>query len=225
MRRFTVLPLALLLALVLAAPVSAGANVSNRSGTFDQAYGGWSAYDEENDISTYGEVYVAQEAGRGGFVEYLYEESGTYIDCSTGLPAKGAATVTPKDTTGGDYGFKGTQTSGWGDATLTLGRKLSGATASGQIYAETYAVDGCAGDYVLVDNGTEALSLVLAGSGPIATFKSSSSIKIPGVLKGHSSYSGDQRAAAGTVAFGRGSRALDGQIAHVTWRDHCSGAC
>jgi hypothetical protein len=222
MRRFTVFPLALVLAFVLAAPVAAGANVSNQSGTFDEAYGGWSAYDEATGIGTYGDVYVAQETGRGGFVEYLYEESGAYIDCSTGLPAKGG--VTTKDTTG-DYGFKGTLTSGWGEATLAIGRKLGGATASGTIYVETVAVDDCAGAYDLLESGNETLDLALTGSGPVASFKSSSSVKIPGVLKGHSSYSGDQRAASGTVDFGRGSRAVEGQIAHITWRDHCSGSC
>jgi hypothetical protein len=224
MRRFTVFPLALLLAFVLAAPVAAGANVSNQSGTFDEAYGYWNSYDETTGSGTYGEIYVAQETGRGGFVEYLYEESGTYVVCSTGSPAKAAGPVTPKDT-GGDYGFKGTRTSGWGEATLAIGRKLADATASGSIYVETVNVDECAGVYDIVDSGTETLNLALTGSGPVISFKGTSSVKIPGVLKGHSSYSGDQRAASGTVEFGRGSRTVDGQIAHITWKDHCSGSC
>jgi hypothetical protein len=222
MRRFTVFPLALVLAFVVAAPVAAGASVSNQSGTFDEAYGGWSSYDEATGTGTYGEIYVAQETGGPGFVEYLYEESGAYIDCATGLPAKGD--VTTKDTTG-DYGFKGTRTSGYGDATLSLGRKLAGATARGTIYVETATVDDCAGVYDVAEGGNESLSLALTGSGPIASFKGTSSVKIPGVLKGHNSYSGDQRAASGSVDFGRGSRAVDGQIAHITWKDHCSGAC
>jgi hypothetical protein len=224
MRRFTVFPLALLLAFVLVAPVAAGANVSNQSGTFDEAYGYWNSYDEATGSGTYGEVYVAQQAGQAGFVEWLYEESGTYIDCASGLPAKAAGSVTPKDT-GGDYGFKGTRTSAWGNATLAIGRKLAGATASGTIYVETVNVDDCAGSYDIVNSGDESLGLALTGTGPVVSFKSSNSVKIPGVLKGHSSYSGEQRAASGTVDFGRGSRAVEGQIAHVTWKDHCSGAC
>ena len=224
MRRFLVLPLAGLLVLALAAPVAAGANVSNRSGTFDEAYGSWSAYDEATDTSTYGSVYVAQEAGRGGFVESLYEETGRYVDCASG---GAAGAVKPYDTTGGEYGFQGTRTSGWGDATLTLGRKLAGATASGTIYVETATVDDCAGTYDVVQSGNAPLSLSLAGTGPVISFKGTSSIKIPGELKNHSSYRGDSRAAVGSVSFGRGPRAIsDAQIAHVAWTDHCSGtAC
>jgi hypothetical protein len=219
MRRFIVLALAGLMALAVAAPVAAGSHVTNRSGSFDEAYGSWSAYDPATDISTYGNVYVYQESGQTGLVEGLYEEIGRYVAC----PAPTAGAVTPKDTTG-YYGFQGTRTSGYGDATLTLGRKLAGATASGTIYVETAKVDDCAGTYDVVTSGNVQLSLSLTGTGPVATFSGKSSVKIPGALKAHSSYRGQSRAATGSVSFGQGPRTLsDAQIAHVTWTDHCSG--
>lgn len=220
MRRFMVLSLAGLMALAVAAPVAAGSHVTNRSGSFDEAYGSWSSYDEATDISINGGVYIYQEAGQPGFVESLYEENGRYVDCGVG-PAGGA--VSPKDTTG-YYGFQGTRTSGYGNATLTLGGKLAGATASGTIYVETATVDDCAGTYDLVSSGNAQLSLSLTGTGPISTFTGKSSVKIPGALKAHSSYRGQSRLALGTVSFGQGQRTLsDAQIAHVTWTDHCSG--
>jgi hypothetical protein len=222
MRRFMVLSLASLLALALAAPVAAGSHVTNRSGSFDEAYGSWSAYDTATDISTYGNVYVYQESGQPGLVESLYEETGQYVDCAAG---GAAAAAKPYDTTGGDVGFQGTRTSGYGNATLTLGRKLAGATASGTIYVETATVDDCAGTYDVVSSGNVQLRLELTGTGPISTFSSKSSVKIPGALKAHSSYRGESRAAIGSVTFGQGPRSLSGdaQIAHVTWTDHCSG--
>lgn len=221
MRRFMVLSLAGLMALAVAAPVAAGSHVTNQSGSFDEAYGSWSSYDAATDISTNGNVYVYQESGQPGFVEGLYEESGRYVDCAV---TTGAA-VTPKDT--GYYGFQGMRTSGYGNATLTLGRKLAGATASGTIYVETATVDDCAGTYVVVTSGNVALSLSLTGTGPISTFSDKSSVKIPGALKAHSIYRGESRLALGVVTYGQGPRALsDAQIAHVTWTDHCSGtAC
>jgi hypothetical protein len=157
-------------------------------------------------------------------VEGLYEESGRYVDCATG---GAAGAVKPYDTTGGGYGFQGTRTSGYGNTTLTLGRKLAGATANGTIYVETATVDDCAGTYVVVSSGNVQLSLSLSGTGPISTFTGKSSVKIPGALKAHSSYRGESRLAVGSVSFGQGPRALsDAQIAHVTWTDHCSGtAC
>ena len=224
MRRFMVLPLAGLLALAIAAPVAAGPNVSNRSGTFDEAYGAWNAYDAATDVSTYGEVYVYQETGRGGFVENLFEESGRYVECAAATAGAAKGAVTPQDTTPGDYGFQGTRTFGWGEATLTIGRKLSGATASGTIYVETAAVDECAGTYDIVTSGDAPLNLSLTGTGPVVTFKGSSSVKIPGELKQHSNMRGEARSAVGSVSFGQGPRNLDGaQIAHVSWTDHCNG--
>ena len=224
MRRFMVLSLAGLMALAVAAPVAAGSHVVNRSGSFDEAYGSWSGYDPAADISTYGNVYVYQESGQPGFVESLYEETGRYVDCAAGGPP---AAVKPYDTTGGGVGFQGTRTSGYGNATLTLGRKMAGAMASGTIYVETATVDDCAGTYVVVTSGNVQLSLSLTGTGPISTFSGKSSVRIPGALKAHSSYRGESRGALGSVTFGQGPRALsDAQIAHVTWTDHCSGtAC
>jgi hypothetical protein len=223
MRRFTVFPLALLLAFVLAAPVAAGANVTNQSGTFDVANGYWYSYDEATGVDSSGGIQVAQADGQTYFD--LYDQSGAYVDCSTGLPAKGG--VTTKDTTGGGYGFKGTQSYAMGgEPTVSFGRRLSGVTASGAVDVVTYAIDDCAGTYDLVKEGNETLALALTGTGPVISFKDTSSIRIPAALNGHASESGDYRAATGTVDFGRGSRAIvDGQIAHVTWRNHCNGTC
>jgi hypothetical protein len=219
MRRFTVFPLALVLAFVVAAPAAAGATVRNQSGTFDVANGYWNSFDEASGTSTNGYVQIAQQDSETYFE--LYEESGSYVDCATG-----SAGVTPKDT-GGGYGFKGTQTFAKGGApTVTFGRRLSGVTASGTSYIVTVAIDDCAGTYDLVSDGNENVALELIGTGPVTSFKDTSAIKIPAQLNGHASETGDYRAASGTVDFGRGSRALlDAQIAHVTWRDHCNGTC
>jgi hypothetical protein len=225
MRRFTVVPFALLLVLAVAAPVAAGPSVSNQSGSYDVANGYWGSYDDTTGSFTSGEIQVAKGDGQTFF--YLHEESGTYVDCSSGKPGKDRRSVSPYDTTG-DYGFKGTQTFGkGGDATLSLtfGRRLSGATASGTISIETVAVDDCAGTYETVKAGDETLALTLTGTGLLVSTKDTSSIKVPAALNGHLTQTVDDRTASGTADFGRGSRAIDGDIAHVTWRDHCNGTC
>lgn len=209
MRRFIVLSLAALLALAVAAPVAAGANVANRSGSFDEVYGSWSAYDESTEIATYGSVWVFQEAGSGGLVESLYEESGRYVECAGG---------------GGNIGFQGTLTFGWGDATLAVSRRLASATATGTIHIETATIDDCAGIFEVVSSGDVPLSLSLTASGPLVTFRGTNSVKIPGELKQHGNFRGESRSATGSLTFGQGPRALgDAQIAHINWTDHCKG--
>jgi hypothetical protein len=216
MGRFLVVPLAALLALAAVSPVAAGAKVMNGSGSFTEAYGSWSSYDESSGASTYGEFLVFQTE-EGGQLDYLVEESGTYVDCGGGDIGK--------EDTGENYGFVGTRTYGWGAAQLTLARRLTSGSASGQVYFETATVDDCAGIWKVTTSGEAALAVVLTGTGDLLSFKSSQSIKVPGTLNTHDSYKGIRREAAGTIDFGLGARTFDqGEIARVTWTDHCNGS-
>lgn len=217
MGRFLVLPLAGLLALAAAAPVAAGANVRNDSGSFREAYGTWGSFDEGPELETYGEFFVVQTAD-GGYLEYLSESTGTYVECAGGEIGK--------DDTGGEYyGFVGTRTFAWGETSLSLTRRLTDGSATGSIQFETSTIDECAGVWDVTASGDATLDLQLTGVGDLVSFKTSDSVKIPGSLNGHSTYKGIQREASGTIDFGLGSRTLDdAAMASVTWTDHCNGS-
>ena len=60
MRRLMVLLMAGLVALGVAGPVAAGANVSNTSGSGETIYGEWSG------SGTYGSVYLGEDSGARG---------------------------------------------------------------------------------------------------------------------------------------------------------------
>ena len=106
MRKLMVLPLAGLLALGVVGPVAAAPNVSNTSGSGENR-----STASGRPAATYGYISVGEDSAYGGFVD-IYQESGTWVECDTGAADPGKGTPTTEDTTGGDYGFVGTQNLG-----------------------------------------------------------------------------------------------------------------
>jgi hypothetical protein len=219
MRRFLVLPLAALLVLVVAAPVAAGPNTSNTSGTGRTVYGDWS------DGSTFGYAYFGQEKGQPGFGE-LYQESGEWVECSPpeGEVAPEPEKIAPADTGPGDgyYGFVGTRTFGYsGDVEITFSRRLETGTVTGHVELWTETVDECAGTYGDATYELADLSIQVTGVGDVATFRGSGSYKIPSEFNGHQNYRGKERMATGSILAGP----IDAEFGYaymseVTWTEH-----
>lgn len=209
MRKFTVIPMAGLLALAIAAPVSAGANVGNHSGSATTAQGSW--YSEGADGFAYGYLAAWQEQGATSAYIELFEESGDYVDC------------TPADETDDSYGFQGTYRYGWGEGSLSVGRGYADATATGTVGIETSTVDDCAGTYVSDFEAGVAVTLDLVATGPKVMERGTWSFHIPGQYNSHSSYSSTYRTAAGTATIGSDAFDVEGGIGKVSWRDHSNG--
>jgi hypothetical protein len=204
MRKFTVIPLAALLVLAVAAPASAGPNVSNSSGSAQTAQGSWSS-----DDGSYGSVYAWQETGTTYTYLDFFEESGQYVDC------------TPADDTDDFYGFQGQYRYGYGEGSLTIGRGSSDAHASGTLEVSTYIVDDCAGEATESWVSGVPFSFDLVATGPKVMERGTSSFKIPGEYNGHSTYSTTSRTATGTALIGDALEvAIEGGIGKVSWRDH-----
>ena len=223
MRKAWVLPLTSLLMLVVAAPVSAGANTSNTSGTGRTVYGEWS------DVGVYGYAYFGQESGQPGFGD-IYEESGEWVECQ---PVEGGAepapkAVAPTDTGPGEgyYGFVGTRTFGYAyGVEITLSRRLASGTVTGQVELWTETVDECAGIYGDGSSVIATIDVTATGIGPLASFRGSGSYKIPSEFNGHDSYRGTERQASGSVVAGTVIDAsFDfGYMSRVTWTSHSNG--
>lgn len=219
MRKFMVLPMAALLALTIAGPAMAGPNVSNTSGTGESIYGEWSSE------GTYGYVIAGEESGNGGFVD-IYQESGRWVLCPTAPAGGKGATPAPADTAPGDefYGFVGTRTWGNGyDIQVALSRRLDTGSATGTVELYTETVDECEGIYggdAVAEVGS--LSINVTGVGPLASFRGSSTYKIPSQFNGHSNYRGKERQASGSVVAGSSIDATLGwgYMSKVTWTEH-----
>lgn len=226
MRRFMVLPMAALLALAVAAPVAAGPNVSNQSGSGESIYGEW------YDGTTYGYVFLGEESSYGGFGD-LYQESGAWVLCEpatvetvvkgTGKPS---AEAVPTDTTPGEefYGFVGTRTWGYAyDLTIEFSRRLESGTATGTVDLFTETVDECNGIYGGdPDFVSGTLVVEVSAAGPLASFRGSGSYQIPSEFNGHYNYRGKERQATGSVdAAGVISATFDwAYVSQVTWTEH-----
>ena len=209
MRKIMVLPIAALLVMAVAAPVSAGANVSNSSGSALTAQGSW--YSEADGVGTYGSLYAWQDSGSDSAYIEFFEESGQYVDC------------TPADDTDEFYGFQGQYRYGYGDGSLKVGRGMADAQASGTVEIFTTIVDDCAGSYdESVEDGV-AVSLDLTATGPKIMERGTWSFHIPSDFNSHSSYSTTARSAAGTATIGGTDVAIEGGIGKVSWRDHGNG--
>lgn len=222
MRRFMGLPLAALLAIVVAAPAFAGANTSNTSGTGRTVYGDWA------DGSMYGYAYFGQENGQPGFGE-LYQESGEWVECA---PPEGgsepAATAISPDATGpgeGYYGFVGTRTYGFAsDVQITFTRRLEAGAVTGHAELWTETVDDCAGVYGDPEYAQVDLSISLTGIGDLATFRGTGSYQIPSEFNGHYNYRGKERQAAGSVLAGPIDATFDfAYMSEVSWSEHTNG--
>ena len=222
MRRWLAVAAAGLLAVTVAAPVSAGPHVSNQSGSVVEGDGFWSSYDPETGDEVYGEAWVAQQKGQPGFVNLLYEQAGMFVGCEVAGGNGEVKGVTPEDTTPG--GFVGTYLQGYGEVTISVDRQLTELTASGTIWLTIAAVDDCTGAYDISFDGEVAFEATYTGVGDLVSYRGFDSAKIPSVFNGHSTYRGTERMAAGMVDFEQGQRAFtDGWIDQFTWTDHCNG--
>lgn len=209
MRKLLVLPMAALLIAAIAAPVSAGANVSNSSQSALTAQGSW--YSQSGGSETYGSVYAWQDSGSAAAYLEFSEQTGQYVDC------------TPGDDTDEFFGFQGQFRYGYGEGTLVIGRGQADAHASGTLEISTVVVDDCSGTYVDSPATAVAVSLDLVANGPKIMERGTWSFHIPSEFNGHSSYSTTYRTAAGTAAIDGAEFAIDGAIGKVSWRDHSNG--
>jgi hypothetical protein len=203
-----VIPMAGLLALAVAAPVAAGPNVGNSSGSATTAQGSW--YSEAGDGSTYGYVSAWQDPGSSETYVDFWEETGEYVDC------------TPGDPNDELYGFHGTYRYGGGPGTLSVGKGFGSASASGVLDVETATVDDCAGTF---DSSYDQIEVTfdLVATGTKIMEKGTGSFKIPAEFNSHYSYSSTYRNAAGTASIGGDEIAVDGGIGKVSWREHSNG--
>jgi len=209
MRTFMVIPLAALLVLAVAAPASAGANVTNSSQSALTAQGSW--YSENDGVETYGSLVGWQDSGSSSAYIEFWEQAGQYVDC------------TPGDDTDQAYGFQGQYRFGFGDGSLTIGRGYANAHASGTVELTTVSVDDCTGDYSEASGGAIDVSLDLVAIGGKVMERGTSSFKIPGIFNTHSSYSSTSRLAAGTATIGGLEMTVEGGIGKISWRDHSNG--
>ena len=215
MRKLMVLPLAGLLALGVAGPVAAGANVANTSGSGETIYGEWSSG------NTYGSVYVGKDSAYGTYAE-IYQESGEWVPCDVPTPDKGASTV--YDTTGGDgdSGFVGIRT--WGSAeglTVEVSRRLDTGRATGSVELYTSTVDECNGVYGDAVESAGTLDVSVVGTGPIASYRGTSHYQVPSQFSGHDNYRAKERAATGSIVAGdKIDATFAGAMSLLTWSAH-----
>jgi hypothetical protein len=199
-----IIPLAALLVLAVAAPASAGANVSNSSGSALTAQGSWSTPD-----GGYGSFNAWQETGSSSAYLDFFEENGQYVDC------------TPADDSDDLYGFQGEIRYGYGEGTMTGG--TSGTVASGTLDIGTVTIDDCTGEVSETWASGIPVTLRLVASGSKIMERGTWSFKVPSEYNGHSSYSTTYRLATGSVDIGDSDYIVDGSIGKVSWRDHGNG--
>lgn len=210
MRRFVFVVMAGLMAMALAAPVSAGPNVSNTSGSATVAEAYW--YQENGDSSSSGYLSFWREARAASAMVSYWIQEGTWVDC------------TPADPNDDFFGFQGSWSSGFGEGSLTVSKGYGSAVGSGVVDVYVATVDECAGTYEESFASGIAVSLGLTAAGPKIMYRGTSSFHVPSEYNSHSSYSSTGRMAAGTVTIGSGAPiAADGAIGIVSWRDHANG--
>lgn len=217
MRRGMAISAACVLALVLAAPVAAGPNVSNTSGGFTGAEGDWSTYDEATGAYTYGYLFAHLDAGQKTATVDFGQFSGDKVQC-TGQD-------TPDDPSDDSYGAIGDSLYGSGPASSFKVPKdfsLATATATIDLYHDSY--NDCTGEYVSDFLGGINVRLDLTANGPLATFKDRTSFHVKGGTSGHSSIVQTTRSATGSVTIDGVVSAVDfGIIGSVSWKDHSKG--
>ena len=219
MRKFMVLPMAGLLALSVAGPAAAGANVSNSSGSGQSIYGEW-----YTDDGTTGYVSIVADSDYGTYGEF-YQENGQWVVCDTGTPpVDGKSGPVPYDTTGGDEGFVGTRTSGYAyDVQIDLSRRLETGRATGTVELYTETVDECNGIY-----GGDGVAEVVpfevdaSATGPLVTVRGSGHYKVPSQFNEHQNTKGSERQASGSIVAGSSiDTALDwAYLTKVSWSSH-----
>jgi hypothetical protein len=160
------------------------------------AEAGWESYNEDTGAGEFGDVLFA--TADGATTVSVGISKGELVLCEGG--------DTP-DESDDFYGFVGTETTGEGDATLSLGKTFRSAIAKGTVTADVFTYDECTGDEGTTTTKTFDVSLSLDGVSPIVTEKSRSTITIPKQLRSKTMVQARSREAAGTLKVG--TRSID----------------
>ena len=214
MRKFMVVPLAALLVLAVAAPVSAGANVSNTSGGFTGAEGDWFRYDEATEAYTYGYVFARLDKGQQVATVDFFQGSDQKVQC-TGQD-------TPDDESDDTWGVIFSYMYGSGPATSFAVTKNYGsamASASLEVFQESW--NDCTGEGSYESLGSIDVALDLAGDGPLVRQTGGGSFHIPGDVNSHYSMRSSTRSGVGSVSVDGNEMTVDfGIIGTVSWKEH-----
>jgi hypothetical protein len=216
MRKFMVVPMAGLLLLAAAAPALAGPNVGNASGSTVVAQGSWESFDETTQTYTYGYISVGRDSESPG-VQAQYEQHEEQYGQCTGAD-------TPDDPDDDSYGA--IVTSVWGysdDASLTVARNNSAATAGGTLTAARDSYIECTGEGTKDESSPIEFTLGLTATSDTIRESGRGSFHIPGEVNLHSSYKAVYRMAEGTFDGPNGEQAVAGMIGKVSWMDHGNG--
>ena len=201
MRKLMVIPMAGLLVLAVAAPVAAGPNVSNSSGTATVAEAYWGS--AQNGVQSSGYISVTRE-GKGEAFAHFERSTGAYVLCE-----------------GGEFeGFVGTLMYGFGPATLTVGTNSTTASASATVESFSFAVDECDGMWDEQPGDAFDISLDLTAEGPTLRSTSRESFHLPQEFNERYSYRAAFRRATGSATIDGATLGVDGQIGKVSWSSH-----
>jgi hypothetical protein len=189
--------------------VANGASTQNLTISALVAEGAWSTFDPETGNGEFGGVQVAREGGVT--TATLNRSVGEIVLC------EGGGTTDPSDDF---YGFKGTEITGSGPATLTVGRQYRSARATGTVTAEVVSYDECTGDFGTTTTKTIRFSMTLTGVGPVMHESSRSTLRIPSQVTAQQQIRGTLRQAAGSVKLGAVLFDADAVIGQLTLRLH-----
>jgi hypothetical protein len=216
MRKFMVVPLAGLLLVGAAAPVQAGPNVDNASGSSVIAQASWESFDEATGTYSYGYISVGRDSGNPGVRAQFEQYQEQYVQCT--------GTETPDDPTDDTYGAIVTFAGGWSDdASLTIARNNSSASASGTLSSYRDHFDDCTGEGTKEESSPIDFTLTLTATSDTIRESGRGSFHIPGEVNMHSSYKAVYRMAAGEFVGPNGSQTINGMIGKVSWMDHGNG--
>jgi hypothetical protein len=215
MRKLIVVPLAGLLVLGAVAPVFAGSNVSNSSGSVTIAQAGWDSSDTDTGAYVSGYIAVVHEAGSTLTTAEYQQFSERTVQCT--------GANTPNDPTDDTYAPVDTFVYGYGDATVAIGRSNASATAAGTLTMSSDTFDGCTGNDTYVDLPALPFTLGLTATSSTIRESGRGSFHIPGQFNNHSSYKAVYRQAEGTFAGGDTRQSVYGQIGTFSWSDHSNG--
>ena len=215
MRRFMTVPLAGLVALAVAAPVAAGPNVGNYSSSLTMAQATWDSWDEATGAYSSGYIAISQEQGSpDAFAEYS-SYSQQYVQCT--------GEETPENPDDDTFGVVGSNTWGWGPASLTTGKNFGSASASGDLSIGREQFNECTGEWTFEELPGVQFDLDLTATSGTIRESSRGSFHLPGEFNSHSSYKATYRYADGTLSGIDGTQSVSGLIGKVSWMDHANG--
>ena len=212
MRRLAVVTVLCVVGL-LSAPFVDGAVTQNLTASATIAEATWSSGDLGTGTGS-GEVGGLQVAREDGVVTATFDRSvGALVVC------EGGDTPDPSDDF---YGFVGTEYTGDGTATLSVGRQFRSAKASGTIKADVQTFNECTGDFGTTTQKTISFTMTLAGAGPIEHESTRSTLRVPSELTAQQQIRGLVRFASGTVKIGTVSIDADAAIGQLTLKAHAT---